>query len=113
MSNITPAGSSGAVASVSISGATAATTATLAMTIANDEYDFTFPTNTKFFVIKLREGSVDLKIGYTAGATAGTDYFTVPRGNFHSIDGLTLTSSLTIYVSTTVAAQILEIEYWI
>lgn len=112
MSNITPAGSSGTTATVSVSGATSAVTDTVSMAVANTEYNYTFPTNTKFFLIKLRDGVADLKLGYSVGSTAGTDYFTVPRGTFHSIDGLSLTSSLTIYVASVVAAQVLEIEYW-
>lgn len=111
MSYFTPSGSAGSTGTVVISGSTTGVVDNLNIPLANTEVSYTFPTNTTGFLMKLRGYTASTKFSYTAAAS-GTTYFTIPPGCFHSSDGLSLTSTLTIYLQTTAASQVLEIEYW-
>lgn len=79
----------------------------IVMPLANTEYSFTLPDNTKRFTIKLREDNAELKIKYSSGG----DYFILNRGN--SYDEMELdTNNVTIYFETTYTGKNVELIYW-
>lgn len=107
MAAFTPAGSGGAVATVSIEGSTNPTIAVASLASANTEYTVVIPTDTKQFLVKLRS-QADLKVGYASAST----YLTVPRDCFYAESDLSLSAPITLYLSSPEAGQTAEILFW-
>ncbi len=74
---------------------------------ANQEYNVTLPVNTKKFSFRLRNNGI-LRYSYTSGGP----YFTVPVGAVKSESNLG-GSFVDIYVKSSTAGNILELEYWV
>lgn len=80
----------------------------LSMPLANTEYSYAFPANTKEFFVQTQ--GFKLKYAYTAGQS-GTDYWTLQRNNyFHKWN--IIAENLTIYVQSPTAGVTLEIQSW-
>lgn len=109
MSAFTPAGSSGSTSTVILSGASVPQVANVSIGLANTEYSYALPTNTKKFLLKLRAGAV-LQLSY-AGGTSGTTFFTVPVFNSYQEENLSVTG-VTLYFQSPSPSQILEIISW-
>lgn len=109
MSQFTPSGSSGTTTNVVVNGATSPFVANVSIVSANTEYSYTFPTNTKKFHIKLRDGQ-RLQLAYISGDT-GTTYVTLPAYNLYTEENITLTS-VTLYFQSPVGSNVAEIIYW-
>jgi hypothetical protein len=77
--------------------------------LANTEYSYTFPINTKKFKIRAR-GNAKLQLAYTLGQTI-TNYITIVAGNTHEESGLSVTS-LTAYFISNKAGEVVEISSW-
>lgn len=77
---------------------------------ANTEAAHTFPSNTKAFLIRSRNGA-PLKIAHTA-SESGTVYWTITPGGFYGANGIRAVTT-TIYVQSPVAGTILELESWV
>lgn len=56
------------------------TTYNVDMVLANTEYYFKVPSNTKYVLIKTRTGADVLKFSYDQG-TSGSTYMTIPAGS--------------------------------
>jgi hypothetical protein len=74
------------------------------------EYSYTFPSNTKKFIIKARNYS-PLRVAWSLGETS-SNYLSYAAGNTLTEDNLKLISSLTVYIYPTHANTTLEIQYW-
>lgn len=115
MSAFTPAGSGGAPsAPVTIPGLTVLTPtiANVAMLLANTEYSYVLPANSKRFLILLRTPSVaKLKLAYASG-DSGILYVTVNPG-CHYGEGEILAPSLTLYFQATLPGQVAEVVSWV
>lgn len=85
------------------------TIANVSMTTANTEYSYAVPAGVSKMLVKLRDATVALKLSYVEGAS-GTTYVTVPAGSTKTIDELK--GGMTIYIQTTEASQVLEVETW-
>ena len=80
----------------------------LSMPLANIEYSYAFPTNTKEFFIQT-QGFI-LKYAYVA-TQSGTVFWTLKRNNyFHKWN--IIAENLTIYVQSPSAGKTLEIQSW-
>lgn len=111
MASFTPAGSGGIPVTANIPGVTQPTIANVTATLANTEYSYTFPVNTKRFRIKLRDTGAKLKVAYIA-TTSGTTYETLNSGAYLE-EGDIEVISITIYFQATQPAQIVEITSWV
>lgn len=83
------------------------TIANITTPMANVEYNYTYPTNTKKIYIKARGGV--LKIAYASGQTA-TNYIYVSKGSSYSIDGVK--TSATVYFTSDKVNDTIEIHTW-
>jgi hypothetical protein len=99
------------VPSATADNATVATIANVAVTLANTEYSYTFPTGTKNFLLRDRDADSKLRIAYALGDT-GTTYFTNYPGNIYTSDNLATTSGFTIYFRSNKANRVIEILSW-
>lgn len=98
----------------SSSGSTSLTTGTvqtLELTLANTEYPFTFPAQTKAFIVHPRTAA-KVKLAYAAGAIAAGDYLTLPAGCNFGRDGIG-SAATTIYLESPTAALLVELESWV
>lgn len=94
-----------------IDGVTQGNIANVALTLANTEYAHTLPTNIKGFLLRLRTPTnALLKLSYTLG-TSGTVYWTLHPGGIRGWDGISA-SSVTLYLQSDIAGQVVEIETW-
>jgi len=75
---------------------------------ANTETSLVLPNNTQNLIIKSRLGK--LQIAFAAGQTS-TKYLTLNKGANYVMDNLK-TSSLTLYLQSTVAGDIVEVHGW-
>lgn len=75
---------------------------------ANTEVSLAIPDNTQNLIIKSRLGK--LQIAFAAGQTF-TKYLTLNKGANYVLDNLR-TSSLTLYLQSTVAGDIVEVHGW-
>lgn len=107
MSSFTPAGSAGSVGSVSLQGVTSLFVDEIDMPVAGTEYSFELPTNTKFFILKLRSEE-EWTYSYLP---LDTKKFSVPRGNFKATSELNLTAPVSIFFTSSKASQTMEVEY--
>lgn len=87
----------------------------VAMTSADTEYSYTFPSNTLAWRMKLRAQDAKFTYSWTSGTLpggAGTDaYLTVPENFLDSRDGVEF-SGKTIYFQSDQASQVMEIEVY-
>lgn len=77
-------------------------------TLANTEYSQALSLNTKAIVVRARDMTT-LKIAFVSGDTA-TNYITVPSGCTYNESNLNFSG--TLYVSSSKAAQVVEILEW-
>lgn len=86
-------------------------TAVVSMALANTEYNFVIPVGTKKIEIKSRE-SGKIKFSFTSGNISSGNYVTISPGSTRDIDGFLISSSVTLYITSSKAADTLEIMYW-
>ena len=86
------------------------TTYNVNMAVANTEYSFKVPSNTKYVLIKTRTGTDLLKFSYEQG-TSGTVYMTIPAGSTKTTVGTdnSSMSDVIIYFQSP-TSDIVEIE---
>jgi len=77
-------------------------------TLADTEYSQALSNSTKKLLIRAR-GRTKLQISWEAGQT-DTTFITIPAGAVRQLDGLDYSGS--IYLRSSQAAQIIEIEEW-
>jgi hypothetical protein len=78
--------------------------------LANTEYSYTFPANTKRFSLNAR-GNAKIQLSYVAGQS-NIKFKTVFAGNLYEESSLTV-ATLTIYFQTNKNGEILEILSWV
>lgn len=88
----------------------APTIANVSVLTASTEYSYALPANTRLFSVKVR-GNSKLQLAFTSGQS-GTNFITVEMGNRYVQNDVILTSGLTLYFQTSVAAQTVEILSW-
>ena len=79
--------------------------------LANNEYQIDIPVGTKHFCLQAR-GNATLQIAEISG-NSNTTYFTLNAFNAYSIDSLTGSSIISLYIRSSKPNQVLEIIYWI
>lgn len=99
----------GGTTPVEIVGASTFTVTNVTCTLANTEYSFTLPVDTKKFKLRAR-GLSRIQIADITGNTS-TTYFTIWPGDCYEDD--LITSSAVIYFETSKAAEIIEIITWV
>lgn len=77
------------------------------LALSNTEYYYTFPTGTKKYIIKARNGTV--KLSFVVGGTS-TAYLTLPRGTVYQEDNLDFSGD--IFVSSDKSNDTIEILSW-
>ncbi len=92
-----------------LSGKSAPTIHNLSMPLANTEYNYTFPNNTREFYLQNRTLGL-VKFAYTIGSS-GTLYKTLFPGGVLNEDNLEL-ETLNIYIQSPSAGQTIEIVSW-
>lgn len=93
------------------SGSSATPTISNTVTVlANTEYSYAFPVDTKRFIIKAR-GNAKLQVAYATGQT-NTTFLTIPPGATYSETELKLPSN-TIYFESNKAGETVEITSWV
>ncbi len=80
------------------------------LTTANTEYSHIFGADTKKFTIKNR-GAGQVKIAYILG-DSGTTYITIWPGGVYEAPCLDLSATLTVYMQSPKASQLIEIASW-
>lgn len=106
MSAFTPAGSGGApLGPIVINGVTTPQITNVNLTLSGTEYTVVL-NNIKRFLIKARGGAI-LQLRYVSAG----DYLTISPGVFMSEDNISA-GAVTFYVSSSVAAEVLEIITW-
>ncbi len=90
----------------------------LALTATNTQYSFTFPANTTFYRLKLRDQGVLTFYSFTTGTLPlvggggdGTKYTTIPQNFVQSQEGVDFSGKV-IYFGSESASQVLEIEVY-
>jgi hypothetical protein len=78
--------------------------------LANTEYPYTFPAGTKRFTVKNRTASL-IKLSYTAGQS-GVTWFSIEPGVSYTENEIRASATITMYVQSPSAAQLLEIISW-
>jgi hypothetical protein len=79
-------------------------------TLANTEYSYTFPANTKRFSLRTR-GNAKLQISFVSGQS-GTNFLTVFAGTKYEEIGLNA-PSITAYFQSNKAGEVVEILSWV
>jgi hypothetical protein len=80
----------------------------VSLSLANTEYFYTFPANTRRFEIRARSGL--LKISYEPGNTLSSGYFTIGRGCTYLIENIRYSGN--IYLNSSKDDDIIEIMSW-
>ena len=75
--------------------------------LANTEYNFPLPDDTKKFLIKVRENDTKLRVKFESAGS----YIELKRGVYYMEDQL-LTESVTIYFETNKPGKTVELIYW-
>lgn len=83
------------------------TIANVPMAVANTEYSYTLPNNTKKFLFRMRVSSI-CKLAYISG-NSGLIYVTLNPNTVYYKENLDL-SGVTIYFQSSVGSQTAEIE---
>lgn len=78
-------------------------------TLANTEYSYTFPTNTKKFSLRTR-GNAKIQLAFVS-AQSGTNFITIFPGNSYEEKNLKLVS-ITAYFQLNKTGEIVEILSW-
>lgn len=78
---------------------------------ANTEYSYTFPNNTKKFIIKVRDGDAKLRMGFSLNST-NNSYITIPYGAYHQEDSLDLPNGFKVYFQCSKSNKTIEILSW-
>ena len=81
------------------------------MVVADEEYSYTFPADTKKFILQLRSGE-EFKMAFVAGDIVLDKYFTIHQGIAKVEEGHNLDDTLTIYFSCATDGEVMEIEAW-
>lgn len=97
--------------SAQLGGIATPTILNISIPTANIEQSTTFPASTKKIFFQL-EGNAKLQYSFTA-AQSGTNYITIPSGGAFEIEGLKLSSTLTLYFQASRNNQILQVLYWV
>ena len=79
------------------------------MPLANTEYAYAFPDNTRRFMIQNRNVGI-IKLSYTSGES-GTNYFSLSGGVVYSERNIE-TTTITLYLQSPSANQLLEVISW-
>lgn len=80
------------------------------LTLASNEYQIILPSNTKRYLLRVRNGSSTLKVGYAS--VSSSPYLTVERGASYSEDKIARGTDLDLFVQAAKDNQILELIYW-
>jgi hypothetical protein len=86
-------------------------TSVVAMAVANTEYSFSIPIGTKKLEIKSRE-SGKLRFSFVTGNINSGNYVTISPGSTRDIEGFLISSATTLYITSSKAADTLEIMHW-
>lgn len=91
---------------------TSPTVSNTTLTLANTEYSYVIPNNTKKYTIQVR-ANVDIRYAFETGkvATPTAPYMTLKGGQNYWEDSLNL-SSKTIYLASATAGTVVEIISW-
>lgn len=86
----------------------------ISMPLVNTEYLVSLPAGTKRFYMKSRSGNPKLKFAYVSGAVASPAglFTTIHPGGSFDREEILFPSGKTVYVSSSKAGEILEVEYW-
>ncbi len=95
---------------VNIGGVTTPDIINFSLTLANTEYTINLPAGTQRFQIKSR-GTHILKLSYTLNQS-GTVYLSIYPGDCYQEFGIDASSSLTVYMQSTGAGEVVEIISW-
>lgn len=92
-----------------LAGASQQTIFNLTLTTADFEYSQALPTNTRKIGIKPRSSTASIKLSFVEGES-GTKYTTIPpSGWWHDLIGM---PNATVYLQSTTAGTVAEIEAW-
>jgi len=80
------------------------------LALANTEYSIVVPTASVSYSIRTR-GCSKLQLSFTA-TQSGTNYITVWPGETYNEEGLTSAASITLYVQSKTAGEVLEVWTW-
>lgn len=81
----------------------------LSALLANTEYSYAIPSNTRKIQVKVR-GLATVQFSFTVNES-NTTFITIPTGTVYTDDNLDLTGK-TLYLRTNKASQIIEILSW-
>lgn len=95
---------------VSTRSKTTPTIQNVTLVAAATEYSITIPTASVAFSIRTR-GCSKCQFAFTSG-DSGTNYITLWPGETYNEEGLTSNASITIYIQTPKAGEILEVWSW-
>lgn len=87
------------------------TIANVSATLANTEYSYALPNNTKRFLIRVREGKAKLQLAYNNG-DSGSNYITLELGTSLVEDSVIMDTGMTLYFQVNKYNQIIEILSW-
>lgn len=105
-------GSSQFSGSVSVGGASNRGIFNVTMTNADTEYSFVLPTNTRAFVLKIRNTDNKAAVLRVYETSGGVPYLSINPGGTYARDGMLLLSPMTIYIQCNLSGRIAEIEYY-
>jgi len=93
-----------------LTGISTPTITNISIPLANTEQSYVLPIGTKKFFFQI-EGTAKLQYSFTSGQS-GTNYITVFGGAREQVDGLELSSALTLYFQASKANEKLQLMYW-
>jgi hypothetical protein len=96
---------------VNISNPKTPTIANISVPTANIEQSYTFPTNTKRFSLKVREGNSRVQIAYISGQSS-TNFYTINYGNSYESGDVDPNYPFTIYFQCSQGSKTLEVLSW-
>lgn len=92
-----------------LAGSSVHTIHNLTLTVGDYEYSYELPNNTRKFGVRPRDGAT-IKVSLTSGES-GTNFITVSNGGWwHDLVGLS--QQKTIYIQSSEAGSVVEIEAW-
>lgn len=83
------------------------TIANTTLTLANTEYTYAIPTDTRKVQLAARNAGGDIKLAFTSGAS-GTTYITIPAGGTWVVDAVYLRGQ-SLYMQSPTAGVVAEI----
>lgn len=90
--------------------ATTPTIVNVTALLANTEYSYALPSNTKRFTLRAR-GSAKLQMCFASGQS-GSNYITIFPGNIHIEKGINIVG-ITVYFQSSKANEVIEILGWV